>query len=73
MPIFEYKCDKCGKEFEELVLSSHDEPSCPECGQEQCQRQLSMSWGAAGSKGGTGMAKPKLGGNSSGCGSGGFK
>ncbi|MBF0200191.1 MAG: zinc ribbon domain-containing protein [Desulfamplus sp.] len=30
MPIYEYKCNKCSKDFEVLVLGS-DIPSCPEC------------------------------------------
>ncbi|MGM0418793.1 MAG: FmdB family zinc ribbon protein [Thermodesulfobacteriota bacterium] len=31
MPIFEYKCKKCGKIFEEIVLSSNEDINCPEC------------------------------------------
>ncbi len=34
MPIFEYKCKKCSKVFEELILlsSSDDVITCPKCG-----------------------------------------
>lgn len=33
MPIFEYKCKKCNKVFEELILSSSDNViTCPKCG-----------------------------------------
>lgn len=34
MPIYEYKCPKCGKVFEEWVKSSeaHKEEKCPVCG-----------------------------------------
>jgi len=34
MPIFEYKCRKCNKIFEELILSSNstNEIKCSECG-----------------------------------------
>jgi len=34
MPIFEYKCKKCNKIFEEFILSSNstNEIKCPECG-----------------------------------------
>ncbi|RJP57376.1 MAG: zinc ribbon domain-containing protein, partial [Deltaproteobacteria bacterium] len=31
MPIYEYKCDLCGKEFEELVLGSSPKVNCPKC------------------------------------------
>lgn len=30
MPIFEYVCNACGKEFEEIVLGGED-PACPHC------------------------------------------
>lgn len=31
MPIFEYTCLKCGKEFERLVLGKDVEVRCPSC------------------------------------------
>ena len=31
MPIYEYKCDECGCEFEELVLKSNEEIKCHLC------------------------------------------
>ena len=31
MPIFEYACKGCGKEFEALVLPTTPAPSCPAC------------------------------------------
>ena len=32
MPIFEYKCNQCKKEFEKLVFAGEDKNiSCPEC------------------------------------------
>ncbi|MDE6586373.1 MAG: zinc ribbon domain-containing protein [Clostridia bacterium] len=32
MPVLQYRCDKCNKDFEELV-KSHDCPvRCPDCG-----------------------------------------
>ncbi|HOK23306.1 MAG TPA: zinc ribbon domain-containing protein [Candidatus Hydrothermia bacterium] len=35
MPIFEFKCTKCGRIFEELVLNGDEIPSvCSECGGE---------------------------------------
>ncbi len=32
MPVFQYKCKKCGKSFEELVKKFDDEVHCPACG-----------------------------------------
>ena len=34
MPIYEYRCDACGREFEQMrPISSSTQPStCPECG-----------------------------------------
>ena len=31
MPILQYKCPHCGKEFEELVARYTDEVLCPDC------------------------------------------
>jgi putative FmdB family regulatory protein len=31
MPIFEYKCNACGNEFEELVFDRDECPPCPKC------------------------------------------
>jgi putative FmdB family regulatory protein len=71
MPIYEYTCGKCGKLFEELVFSEAEEPSCPECGARGCKRLVSVSFGSASSKGGTGM--PRDFGSSSCGGGGGYK
>lgn len=32
MPIFEYRCTACGKQFEELVKKYDDAVACPRCG-----------------------------------------
>ena len=40
MPIFEYACKSCGKEFEALVLKKT--PRCPKCESEDLERLLSM-------------------------------
>ncbi len=32
MPILQYKCPECGKEFEELVKKFDEEVKCPACG-----------------------------------------
>ena len=31
MPILQYKCEKCGKKFEELVQKFDDPVLCPDC------------------------------------------
>jgi len=42
MPIFEYTCRKCGKDFEKLVMKSGDEPSvCPHCGSPRLEQKFS--------------------------------
>ena len=41
MPIFEYKCSKCGNIFEELVLKNDQEVECNNCGSKQASKVLS--------------------------------
>jgi putative FmdB family regulatory protein len=41
MPIFEYQCASCGKEFEILVRSSSPAPKCPECSSTELRKKLS--------------------------------
>ena len=40
MPIYEYTCNGCGKEFETLVMGS-DTPSCPGCESQDLSRLMS--------------------------------
>ncbi len=40
MPIYEYFCDKCHGEFEELVFGE-ELPSCVHCGASQCHKLMS--------------------------------
>ena len=43
MPIYEYQCDACDKEFEELVRSAdHASIKCPKCGGRKVKRRLSV-------------------------------
>ena len=32
MPLYEYRCQNCGKAFEQLVLGEKEPVSCPLCG-----------------------------------------
>jgi putative FmdB family regulatory protein len=42
MPMFEYKCRGCGKEFETLVRVGVDTPACPKCKSEDLEKLLSI-------------------------------
>ncbi|HIF05488.1 MAG TPA: zinc ribbon domain-containing protein [Gemmatimonadetes bacterium] len=41
MPIYEYRCESCGNEFETLVLGQ-DEPECPSCKSHDLEKLLSL-------------------------------
>ena len=58
MPIFEYRCEECKEEFEELVFGSQ-EVDCPNCGSRSVSKKLSLF-------GMSGVEKP-FAGSSSGC------
>jgi len=48
MPLFEYRCKKCGGAFEHLARRADDVPSrCPSCGAPRPERQLSVFSAAA--------------------------
>lgn len=51
MPMFEYACVSCGKEFEKLVFSSETGPvTCPYCGSETTEKKLSVFASASSGK-----------------------
>lgn len=41
MPIFEFKCAKCGEVFESFVLRGAENVSCPRCGSEKVEKLIS--------------------------------
>jgi putative FmdB family regulatory protein len=43
MPIFEYACRKCGKQFEELVRGK-EQPACPKCKSKDLEKLLSLPY-----------------------------
>jgi putative FmdB family regulatory protein len=43
MPIYEYKCRRCGHRFEHLVLRSSATVECPECKQQDLEQLISLS------------------------------
>ncbi len=61
MPIYEYCCEKCGKEFELLVFGN-EEPVCPGCGDKGPTRKMSTFGFGVGYK-----FKPSSSGSGSSC------
>lgn len=43
MPIYEYKCNSCGKDFEKLIFSSSASKNieCEYCGSEDVEKKIS--------------------------------
>lgn len=44
VPIYEYRCKKCGKQVEILMRSSDDILSCPNCGSSSMEKLISAPW-----------------------------
>ena len=42
MPIFDYRCNKCGKEFEKLVRKEEDKV-CPDCASADLEKKVSAA------------------------------
>jgi len=40
MPLYEYRCESCGKRFEELVMNSREKVSCPDCESDEVIREV---------------------------------
>jgi putative FmdB family regulatory protein len=66
MPIYEYACMECESHFEELVRSSEQAVTCPECGAAKVLKQLS-TFAVHGVSTRSGSAGPSFGGASGGC------
>jgi len=41
MPIFEFRCQSCGREFEKLVFGSDPEVECESCGSRAVEKLMS--------------------------------
>jgi putative FmdB family regulatory protein len=52
MPVYEYHCDKCGKNFDLFVRSAtrESEPKCPQCGSSEVKKAISL-FGVGGTSG----------------------
>ena len=69
MPLFEFRCHKCGHQFEELMTTSEvneGKVKCPACSSKRVEREFSAFATGSGDGGG---GLPSGGG---GCGPGGF-
>lgn len=68
MPIYEYSCDKCGKDFEELVFGD-ETPACPHCGASETHKMMSRcAYHTGGNSGGGDYTPPpSSGGGCAGC------
>ncbi len=59
MPIFEFKCEACGREFERVVFGSDEQSApCPECGSDNTKKQLSVFSCTGMTDGGIGSCGP---------------
>ncbi len=74
MPLFEYRCKKCRKEFEELVRSCAEKVCCPACKSGKVEKKLSVFAHKSGEKFRSSSASSSCGscssGSCSGCGKG---
>ncbi len=40
MPIFDYRCCRCGWEFEKIILRDENPGPCPQCGSQAVQKNM---------------------------------
>lgn len=67
MPIFEYTCTKCGKQFEELVFKDEKVP-CPDCGTKKTEKLVSRcAFKSGGEKAPLGTASTSSSSSCAGC------
>ena len=43
MPIYEYRCEKCGEVTEVLVMGEPETPACNQCGSEKLVKLMSAA------------------------------
>lgn len=66
MPIYEFHCPGCGRDFEELVFSRQAKASCPACGRPECEKLISAPTFRSKGPGGE-TVSASAGGGCSGC------
>jgi putative FmdB family regulatory protein len=66
MPIYEFNCTNCGRDFETLVFSAEESINCPACGSQEARKLMSGFNRAGGSEQMGDMAA--MGGGGCGCG-----
>ncbi|MBI4295049.1 MAG: zinc ribbon domain-containing protein [Chloroflexi bacterium] len=42
MPIYQYRCSRCGHNFDKLVRAEDEQPACPSCHSSEVKRQPSI-------------------------------
>jgi putative FmdB family regulatory protein len=62
MPLYDFKCEKCGIEFEQIVVSAITMVPCRECAAAPATRQLSAPGGirANGASGGMVLSEKQM-------------
>ncbi|MBC7238035.1 MAG: zinc ribbon domain-containing protein [Chloroflexi bacterium] len=59
MPIYEYRCQECGAQFDKFVRSMKNEElviECPKCGSKECKKSFSLFGTSSGSAGASSLA-----------------
>jgi putative FmdB family regulatory protein len=51
MPLFEYRCVDCGRDFEKIVPRHDSEADCPQCSSLRVEKKLSV-FAVSGTQGG---------------------
>jgi putative FmdB family regulatory protein len=50
VPIFEFRCGRCGREFEKLVSTASAGVSCPACSSRKVEKKFSVFGSKSGGK-----------------------
>jgi putative FmdB family regulatory protein len=69
MPIYEYHCLVCNRDFEKLVMTSTVEVECTNCGSELLEKKFSLFGSKVGARVDASGASGAEGGGACGCGS----